>query len=767
MSFLHPALLWLLPLAAIPIVLHLLTLPRLRTVELSTFRFLMDSYVQQRRRLRFLEALLAFLRTMFLLLLVVLVARPAVRAWGQLFQGGSGRETFLLVDLSAGMNAHATGESSLDRARHVARKVVEKTHPDSRVTLVGIGARPHTLISRFAGDGKQLQQALDGLRVVPGRGNIYAALDYVLDPADGPRPESPTIYCFTDCAADGWREVNHQATSLLRRMSRDTRLFVVDVGDSAPSANVAVHGDAPRTTRPIAKLPVLLQPRIANLSHTEPADVVLSVVFDEKEVARQSIALRPRQTLASRFVIRPETPGVIRGRFEILRQPTDSFPDDDRFMFVLQVEPKIKVLLVNGHPSPDPFADEALYLRTALSATFATISTSKAKEAATGSSATDAPTTMEVVEIPEGRLDPGALKDSSVVVLANCGQLAPNQFGWLRDFVFHGGGLIVLPGERVNPDQYNDNLLAIPGPTKDRVIAIAWNAAEGDPERIETADRLASLDFSHPMLNVFDEADARFFRSAIVYRRLPLVLLQDGGGSWPLARHTDGRAAIAESRYGAGVVLLASFPAHPRWTNLPLKPEFVPFMLRMVEHAQRRLDVDVPAVVAAGDAAEIGVAAAWAPMTVKITDPAGRIESAAVTRAGAQWVSAYAATNRIGYYGVEIGGGSPENPRFARRGFAVNVSPDESDFSRMNEHTLKQMLGDTLTYVDATAQAQQLLGSIGDEREIWRPLIYLMLAVIGIEFLLATLGSTASRERRVWFSRLVEWLSPRHLQLEK
>src|SRR6478736_5281482 len=85
MSFLppllHPALLWFLPLAAVPLVLHLLTLHRLKNVELSTFRFLFDSYVQQRRRMRFLEALLAALRTLFLLLLVLMVGRPVVKNW--------------------------------------------------------------------------------------------------------------------------------------------------------------------------------------------------------------------------------------------------------------------------------------------------------------------------------------------------------------------------------------------------------------------------------------------------------------------------------------------------------------------------------------------------------------------------------------------------------------------------------------------------------------------------------------------------------------
>src|SRR5437868_9152499 len=98
MSFLHPALLWLLPLAAIPLVLHLLTLHRLRTVELSTFRFLFDSYVQQRRRMQFLEALLAILRTLFLLFLVWMVSRPVIKNWDSLFgsRGGTGGREVIL-----------------------------------------------------------------------------------------------------------------------------------------------------------------------------------------------------------------------------------------------------------------------------------------------------------------------------------------------------------------------------------------------------------------------------------------------------------------------------------------------------------------------------------------------------------------------------------------------------------------------------------------------------------------------------------------------
>src|SRR3954452_1567759 len=87
--FQNAGLLWFALAAAIPILLHLLTLHRLKTLELSTFRFLFDSYVQQRRRMQFLEALLAILRFLFLAFLIFMFTRPVVNHWNKLF-GGSG-----------------------------------------------------------------------------------------------------------------------------------------------------------------------------------------------------------------------------------------------------------------------------------------------------------------------------------------------------------------------------------------------------------------------------------------------------------------------------------------------------------------------------------------------------------------------------------------------------------------------------------------------------------------------------------------------------
>ena len=91
-------------------------------------------------------------------------------------------------------------------------------------------------------------------------------------------------------------------------------------------------------------------------------------------------------------------------------------------------------------------------------------------------------------------------------------------------------------------------------------------------------------------------------------------------------------------------------------------------------------------------------------------------------------------------------GGRAEQPHKGEVSFAVNLAPGESDFSRLTGPQLSEMLPAVkVTTVDASAEAQQAYGSIGDEREIWRPLILLTFIIIGAEFLLVDSGRTSQR----------------------
>lgn len=758
MDWFNPALFWFAPLAAIPIVLHLLTLHRLRTVELSTFRFLFDSYVQQRRKMKFLEALLAMLRTLFLLLLLLVCMRPVVKHWSALFGGGSGRDVVMLVDCSASMNARTAGSSALERAKNTAWSVAQKLRRDDRLTLIRVAARPEEIFTRFSADTEAIEEHITGLKASPARGNLFGALSHVFGPGSEDRAKA-TVYLFTDCQASGWKELSTQDGQ--RLVPEGSEMLIVNVGTQEPIPNRAIVGTPPRLARAVVGLPLVLRPRVANDSRTETVDVDLRVFIDDKDVARTTMSVKPRDTAEKEIIYVPTEPGVLRGRFEI---PEDRFPDDDQYLFTIQVEPQIKVLLVNGNPNADPFEDEVLYLRTALTSS-GQEDTPTASAAATASAAPNAsavPSTdgsatpaatgvlaadkqylrsLDVQEIPESSLNPESLRDASVVILANCGALNDQHFLWLREFVSSGGGLLIFPGDRVNPDIYNNSFFPIPGPQKERMLPVQLGQPLGDAQKFDTFVRFGSIDYAHPVLAVFDDPDSRYLTTSNFYRRFPIQVDDKQANCWTLARFSPREPAVVESRYRDGTILLAAFPATTKWSNLPLKPEFVPLLLRMVHHVEHRAEFEAPSVVPADGSAEIAVAATWGNATGRIVDRHGIPTELEFKRSNTRLMAASDKTDLKGYYTVEVQGGRVEQPKSAGSTFAVNLAAEESQFRTAQEEQIREWLpGVKLSMIDASAEAQQSFGAIGDGREVWRYLLVLMFVVIAIEFMLATVG---------------------------
>ncbi|MDA0833520.1 MAG: VWA domain-containing protein [Planctomycetota bacterium] len=758
MEFLHVGILtWFLPIVAIPLVLHLLTLHRLKTVELSTFRFLFDSYVQQRRKMKFLDALIAALRTLFLLLLLLAIARPTVRHWAGLFGSGSGRDIVFMFDCSASMETVTDGIAAIDRAKHIATTILAQLSNDDRVTIVRVTSRPQILSSRFTADSDSLQEQFSGLKTSPARGNLFAAFQQLFSTEADPLLQ-PQIYLFTDAQESGWREIREQPLQGL--FPEKTKLLLVDVGaGNVNDANLAIVGQAPSPHHAIVGLPVVLRPRVSNFSTTTPKDVSVSVLIDDEEIARRRITVPAGETVATDILFTPHHDGVLKGRYQI---DGDSFPVDDSFLFTMVVEPRVRVLLVNGVPSADPLMNEGLYLRTAMTTVHPFVADSAEAKQDSPTAKTNSSTPkeifadekrlaqiLEVREIPEAELTLDVLGDRNVVLLANCGGLNDQQFEWLRNFVFDGGGLLILPGDKVSPDIYNQRFFPVTGVPDQYLIGATLLPSEGDLAQAITFANFASLDLSHPIFAVFDVPDARYLTKVSFFKRYPLKLVEKPGATWPLAELSTGTAAVLEGRHGDGRVILTGFPANAQWSNLPLKPEFVPWLLRTISHIRQRPGLEGPSVVTADGVAEFALPLQWTPANGDVTDTDGRTLPLEFHRSTSRLAAAYPETSVKGYYTVKASGGRIEQFREDQAAFAVNLSPEESNFTVIDESQLRELLPDVeLSFIDASAEAQQLHGSIGEVREVWRPLIWLTFVIIGIEFLLATLkGQRAEDEQ--------------------
>ena len=783
---LNPALLWLLPLVAIPVVLHLLNLFRLRTVELPTFRFLMESYVQQRRRIRLVEWLLLLLRTAVVAAVLVALARPVMQRFGGLFGGGRTQDVVLLVDAGITAGLVTDGVSGLHRLREAARAAAERLNAGDFVTLVRAGMEPRILYRATKGDGKRLGSDLDALQPDPGTADLAAGVTEALaGPPRGPR----TLWIFSDAAARGWRRfADHPAS---RSIPPEVTLVVVDGGLKKDVPNVAILGDPPRAQKPVVGLPVEVSVRLDATADETNREVPVSVWLDDELVARVPVTTRPDGPATKQLSLVPPRAGILRGRLEV---PTDAFPEDDVFRFVLNVEPRVGVLVI-APPDVQPLDDAALFVGTALAAPLEALARVRAGQGGDAGAETSLARSLDVAVARADAVQERQVKDADVIVLADACP-GGDRLRWLRTRLEDGAGAVVFAGPRLDRRAFAELVTVEPPPparkpkTKEerqaekerqqrqRQPALAIGDPVGDTDDETQARRLGAVDQSHPVFAAFAEGraapadDARGpFDTLVVLRHCPLLVPDrdqaDRSDVRPvvdvLAALDDGTPLVAETRLGRGRLVVSGLAATPDWSNLPVHPAFVPIVLRSVQQVRPDRRVAIAESVRPYEPAPVRLDGDWRRGTVEATVPGGETRPIETVAGDSGLTGALKDTRQPGVYEFDFQppAGGPLEP--IRLGMAVNPEIESATFARLDEPGIRAAFsGRPLAYLAGTANDPVLTEQLGGRREIWRWLIAAAIAFMAAEFLLSTLAPPRPRsagERPAgWRERIADWL---------
>ena len=129
-SFDHPSILWWgLPLAAVPLVIHLLSRLRHRVVRWAAMEFLLAGRRKSRTRVLLQQLLLLALRTALVLGVVLALAAPRWRQPLGALLGGASRAHLVVLDDSGSMadrSGAAAGDArtAFDRGRQVVERLV-------------------------------------------------------------------------------------------------------------------------------------------------------------------------------------------------------------------------------------------------------------------------------------------------------------------------------------------------------------------------------------------------------------------------------------------------------------------------------------------------------------------------------------------------------------------------------------------------------------------------------------------------------------------
>jgi len=721
-TFLSGLFLAALPLAAVPVLIHLYRGRQRDEIAWGAMQFLAQAATKSRNLERIEELLLLLLRIAVVAAVVFALARPMVRSrwWGT----GSSREVVLVVDNSLSMSRVVDGQSAIQRMKENARAVVETLDAGDQVHLLLAAGGGQWLtaegVAASRAGKERLAALLEHIEPTQGAADLLGCLQMAVPLATADRPTARRIWVFTDNQAKSWQlEAQgdwRQLGDMLQQADVPTSIEIVDCHlPQSELNNLAVMRleAAQKIVRPEESLE--FRAEITNVGQTSSESAVVQWLLDQRVVATAPLpSLQPGETRQVATTLSLEHQGVRAVSCRI--DAVDQIPLDQQASIVVEVADQIPILLVDDPPGDDSSKSAQQLFTAALGY------------------AGNQPQEWHAIYRPEvctsAALSGADLSAYRAVVIANLGELDRDARDRLQAFVQSGGGLWLALGDRIDRAAFNRNWyddgdglspLAI-----EKLKSLGDSRAPAGMIHPPSREHPATAQIADTTQLDIDQAQLRAYWQ-LAHRgdaeREVSMLLESGDGS-PL---------VVENYVGQGRVLVQAFPWGLEWSNLPVLKAYVVMVLDWLDYltapAAARYNLAPGSSIVA--AAPSGVAYS----SVAVLTPDGKQTPLAARETGDVAMFRYAQTQLPGIYRVLF---NAADKTAASVPFYVARDPAESYVQPLDEQQRAALLATVHLRFDSDDTAEPVAEATPTrEAPLWGALLLLLVALLAGELLLS------------------------------
>lgn len=529
--------------ALIPLIIHLIERRRVQRVVFGSIWFLRGMVRRLARRRRTSELILLILRMAVLVFLALAFSRPFFRPAGATGEGDSGgaKAAAVLVDVSASMKIG----SRMAEAKKHALSVIDRLQTGDQVAVYAFGIRLDTVTAWTAEHGAA-RSAITELKAGDQGTDLADALRQVGEAIAEIAAASREITVCSDMQAAGWDNYRGEW-----QLPRGVALALVDVGGDKTPPNVGIVklGVSPKAV--VGSEPEVLTVQVRNYSD-ERREVIVTLKLGGEAVEKREISLPARESSSVSFRHLFEAPGQVAGEFSL--DVEDKFSADNRVSFVLQVEPKIRVLLVNGSDAAAPKDNDGYFVKRALAPSPESI--------------------FQVEEVSPASWKGEKLDGAAAVVLTDVTTLSDAAMRKLRAHVEGGGGVMFFLGTRTRPAAFN-RLFAEVAPCRlDERIDVPRQGIHREGLVI------GEVDTQHPIFQPFGKPHHGDF-TRVHFRSYFSVTHSQA--AQVLARFDNKKPAVLIKRIGKGESLLVVSSADLEMNDFCLRAVFLPFVHQSVK----------------------------------------------------------------------------------------------------------------------------------------------------------------------------------------
>jgi hypothetical protein len=715
MTFLNPLLLFGLAAAAIPILIHLLNIRRLKLIDFSSLRFLKELQKTRMRRLKLRQWLILMLRTLLIVFLVLAFSRPALRGSLAALGGAHASSTVvILLDDSPSMGTRNDRGVLFDQAKEAVSQLLGMATKDDEVYLLLLSSLHDPPAAPLPVSPAAAIKALGGMTTTQ-RSAPYASLVaqglQVLASSHNPNKE---ICLITDGQGTAFTLADTSALAGLPPAG-DVGVFLTEISPSQRD-NGAVSSFTLDSRLLSPQRPVLFRGTITNFGDHPIANTVASLYLDGTRVAQQTVTVAPHAAAGLTMSAIPKRRGIIQASLHI---DDDAFDLDNNRYLVLRIPEHLAITCI-GSSAADTYYP-ALALGAAADSTQDGV--------------------LDLQRTTRDRMQFTNLSARDVLILCSIGSLTNAEAARIVDAVTGGRNLVLFPANDTAYGQLNTTLLAplgIPPISPPDLRQLASN-------RTGFAS-FATIDYTHPIFEgmFVQEHGKRGPPPAVESPRIRAAAgLHPGASGLPVITMSNGRPFLCEYNAGKGKVFIFAVESGTTWSDFPFKGLFAPLLHRLVTYlVSHHEPVDAATV---GDRLRLSLrmTAEESGRSYRVVSPSGSEERVQPERHSASGIAVFQTqpSRETGIYALLPAEPGP-HPGLPLQAVAVNLAAAESDLSRVEKEALTvfwRRMGipeDRVHYVDAPKDIQRVVQESRYGIELWRYCLALALACALLEMLL-------------------------------
>lgn len=745
----------------VPLAIHLLFRSRFRSMDWGAMFLLRDVVEANRRRMQWHHWILLALRCAIPLLLALAMARPLISSM-KAMPGSQPISLIVVLDDSRSMSA---AERTSDTLATVNGLLDSLSRRDEVILI------PTSQLNGAVAKGA-VQDARDQLREIRFDG-VSTSLDQMVSAAktacsNASHPFRRIVICsdFQENVLDGVSsEAIESLAGSLASMNPKPEIDFLNIAaneDVGLTGNVVVESIDVDNPAILVNRKVTMSATIRNDSDAAISGLRCIWAIDGKDADTESISIPPRSTTPVRW---SHSFDVVGGASVTLSvQHDDALLADNRRRIAVDVMKQVRVWLVDGDPSNRPLESEIDFLKVALSP-FAFRDSGSSKPATRTASKTNQrdPLPQDIVSTKtlslssfqramEKASDKQDTELPDLLVFANVKQVPE-----IESYLATGGSVLFFDGDQVNSETWRD-CVWLPGKPFEITDALVPIRIEAPGGRYSPWALLGGAGES-----LFDTVEIQRLRILEPRDQQTTTLLRTESGQPLVMQRTfvRGRSGISKNTVveqptqddstttSLGRVVQFALPCDTAWSNLPLRPVFLPLIQQLVLDLAGSPDqLNGPPGTVFSLADRDQASDPPKPVTWRVSLPGG--ETKTISASADQGVR-FSQTNRVGSYRfTNVDNDSIEDATSQAIGVSrvrvVEVPASESILRPIVPELLDRAIGKLGG--QSFAGADQWVSSARTDRfgmEIWRPLLLLLLVVMIIEILWQQRGGTKAR----------------------